>query len=446
MPSIVVKVAHHGSADQSDELYAQLDATVGIIGVGADNGYGHPTDRLLDLLARTGTATVRTDRSGTALLTASTTPASRLWTERADERVGARPVDLTARNRRHGWQHAQEPHRHGRRRRSRSSRGTRCGPRPSCSSSGPEDVLAERAITMLRDFLRAEDPALEVSDLEADGYRRGELLTLASPSLFGEPRLIRVSARRAGERRLPARRARLPRPAPPSPRRSCCATVAGMRGKKLLDAIRAGTGGGIEIVCAELKKDAEKQDFAAAEFRCGGPQDQPRRAACARRGVQRRPRANSRPRAGSCIADAPGDITEAVVAKYYGGRVETNAFAVADAAIAGRHGEALIALRHALDSGADPVPMVAAFAMKVRTMAKVVGRARRRAAARVLARPRAMAGRPRTARPRRAGPMRASRRAIEALAATDAAVKGAERDPVFALERLVGVIASRGRR
>ena len=37
-------------------------------------------------------------------------------------------------------------------------------------------------------------------------------------------------------------------------------------------------------------------------------------------------------------------------------------------------------------------------------------------------------------------------RAIESLAATDAAVKGAERDPVFALERLIGVIAARGRR
>ena len=59
--------------------------------------------------------------------------------------------------------------------------------------SGGEDVLAERAMTMLRDVLRADDPSLEVSDLEADGYARGTLLTLASPSLFGEPRLIRVT-------------------------------------------------------------------------------------------------------------------------------------------------------------------------------------------------------------------------------------------------------------
>ena len=59
--------------------------------------------------------------------------------------------------------------------------------------------------------------------------------------------------------------------------------------------------------------------------------------------------------------------------RYYGGRVETSAFTVADTAIAGRYGEALIALRHALASGADPVPLVAAVASKLRTMARVAG-------------------------------------------------------------------------
>ncbi|KQZ08127.1 ComEC/Rec2 family competence protein [Agromyces fucosus] len=77
----LVKVAHHGSADQSERLYDELGATVGVIGVGADNGYGHPTDRLLDLLRADGTAIVRTDRSGTALLTADGGGFS-LWSER----------------------------------------------------------------------------------------------------------------------------------------------------------------------------------------------------------------------------------------------------------------------------------------------------------------------------------------------------------------------------
>ena len=60
----VVKVAHHGSGDQSPELYADLRATVGLISVGRENGYGHPTDRVLDILATAGTLALRTDQQG----------------------------------------------------------------------------------------------------------------------------------------------------------------------------------------------------------------------------------------------------------------------------------------------------------------------------------------------------------------------------------------------
>ena len=59
--------------------------------------------------------------------------------------------------------------------------------------SGTEEFLAERAIRLLRDILRAEDPSLEINDLDASGYAPGELITLASPSLFAEPRMIRVA-------------------------------------------------------------------------------------------------------------------------------------------------------------------------------------------------------------------------------------------------------------
>ena len=80
----VVKVAHHGSADQSDRLYRRLRATVGVISVGADNDYGHPTDRLLDLLEGTGTRAVRTDFGGLVLLAPGASPGEvRVWPERA---------------------------------------------------------------------------------------------------------------------------------------------------------------------------------------------------------------------------------------------------------------------------------------------------------------------------------------------------------------------------
>ncbi|WP_448004416.1 ComEC/Rec2 family competence protein [Agromyces bauzanensis] len=87
----LVKVAHHGSADQSEALYRELGATVGVIGVGAENGYGHPTDRLLGILTATGTTPVRTDRSGTAVFTADGVGGFRLWTERGGGAVGGRP-------------------------------------------------------------------------------------------------------------------------------------------------------------------------------------------------------------------------------------------------------------------------------------------------------------------------------------------------------------------
>jgi competence protein ComEC len=82
-PVDVVKVAHHGSADQSAALYEALGATVGLIGVGAGNDYGHPTEELLGILAAVGTAAERTDLDGLVLVA----PAGRagdvsVWTQR----------------------------------------------------------------------------------------------------------------------------------------------------------------------------------------------------------------------------------------------------------------------------------------------------------------------------------------------------------------------------
>ncbi|NYF10979.1 competence protein ComEC [Leifsonia sp. AK011] len=64
----IVGVAHHGSADQYPETYSRLGATIGVIGVGADNGYGHPTSEALGMLAAAGTTVVRTDTAGLILI------------------------------------------------------------------------------------------------------------------------------------------------------------------------------------------------------------------------------------------------------------------------------------------------------------------------------------------------------------------------------------------
>ena len=317
----------------------------------------------------------------------------------------------------------------------------RVRPAPVVLVSGTEEVLAERAIRILRDTLRTEDPSLETSDLEADQYAPGELITLASPSLFNEPRFIRVTnVEKCTDAFITETIAYLENPAENT--YVVLRHAGGVRGKKLLEAIRGGLGGGIEIPCLELKKDAEKADFAAAEFSAAKRRITPG----ALRALVNAFSDDLAELAAACqqlLADASEEITEATVDKYYAGRVETNAFTVADAAIAGRHGEALILLRHALSSGADPVPMLAAFAMKIRTMAKVAGA---RGSSGQLAGQLGLAPWQveRAQRDVRGWTEHGLATTIELLAETDAQIKGGGRDPVYALERMVGVVAARG--
>jgi competence protein ComEC len=81
----VIEVGHHGSADQSADLYQRVRAAVGLIGVGLHNRYGHPTQHLLDILASAGTLPARTDTQGLVLLKPGSRPGSvTVWSERPD--------------------------------------------------------------------------------------------------------------------------------------------------------------------------------------------------------------------------------------------------------------------------------------------------------------------------------------------------------------------------
>jgi competence protein ComEC len=78
----VVKVAHHGSADQSPAFYAAIRASVGLISCGIRNDYHHPTARLLRVLRADGVQPVRTDQSGLVLVAPAPGGGVRIWTER----------------------------------------------------------------------------------------------------------------------------------------------------------------------------------------------------------------------------------------------------------------------------------------------------------------------------------------------------------------------------
>ena len=79
----IVKVSHHGSRDQSSSLYQRFRAPFALVGVGADNEYGHPTEETLAMLSAVGSTPIRTDRSGIALVGRDAGGILRVWTERA---------------------------------------------------------------------------------------------------------------------------------------------------------------------------------------------------------------------------------------------------------------------------------------------------------------------------------------------------------------------------
>ncbi|WP_203135217.1 ComEC/Rec2 family competence protein [Microbacterium sp. JZ31] len=80
-PFPVVKVAHHGSADQLPRLYAELAPSVALVTVGPDNDYDHPRDEILTTLRAIGATIARTDTEG-LLLVSSTPDGVSLWRER----------------------------------------------------------------------------------------------------------------------------------------------------------------------------------------------------------------------------------------------------------------------------------------------------------------------------------------------------------------------------
>jgi DNA polymerase III subunit delta len=306
--------------------------------------------------------------------------------------------------------------------------------------SGPEEYIADRTIRSIRDQMKSLDAGLEVHELLAGDYASGQLTALASPSLFMEPRLVLISGmEKCSDALIEDGLSYLSDP-------SSETTIvlrhnsSSVRGKKLIDAIRS-SDNAIEIACAEIKKDSDKAAFIQAEFAAAGRKITPG----ALRALADAFADDLSELAAACsqlLSDQAESIDEATVDKYYGGRVETNAFKVADAALAGQSAEALALLRHALATGADPVPVVAAFAMKVRLMAKVYGN-KYASAANVGAQPWQID----RARKDLAGWSEDGlANAVMAIATADAAVKGMERDPVFALEKLVLLLANRGQK
>jgi DNA polymerase-3 subunit delta len=320
-------------------------------------------------------------------------------------------------------------------------------PAPVVLVAGGEALLVDRAVERVRRLASERDPELELLTVEAALYEAGQLDTWTSPSLFGEPRLVLVTGVEQASDAFLADALEYLEHAQDDVV-LLLRHGGGQRGKKLLDTVRRHPAA-VTVTCPS-SKDVEKADFkldfAGQELRDAGASA----SSAALRAIVDALGGNLRELAAGCAQLAadlvdeqgkPRKIEAADVDRYYGGRSEVTGFKVADAAVAGQRELALGLARHAIDSGVDPVPLVAAIAMKLRTMAKVAGA---RGSSVDLARDLRLAPWQvdRARRELRDWTPEGLAAGLVALADADLALKGGGRDDVYAVEKAIMTIAA----
>ncbi len=305
--------------------------------------------------------------------------------------------------------------------------------------SGPEEYFAAEATRKIRETLRAKHPSLEINEVDASDYQSGHLINIASPSLFAEPRLILIfSVEKCTDAFIEDGKKYLTSPAPDT-------TVvmrhngSSVRGKALLEAIRASDACS-EILCPKTDKEPERFKFVQTQFSAANRQ-------VTDGAIRALVQAFSKdiPELAQAVAqlllDSSETITEDIVDRYYGGRVEADVFKVLDAALSGKEAEALFLLRHAMASGQEVISLNAGFASKIRQIARISADPRISPAAANMS-PWQLN---RTRQELQGWDDEGLGKVMQALADTDAAAKGGERNPELRLEQLLLMISSKGR-
>ena len=295
---------------------------------------------------------------------------------------------------------------------------------------GPEGLLVDRALDQLRALAHEADPNLERTDINAATYQAGQLDVIASPSLFGESRMVIIRDLETMSDALANDLIAYSASPAPDVWMFLAHPGGNARGKKVIDTI---TKAKWPVIPAEpLKNDRDKLALIASDVRAARRQMDTEAQQALVDALGNDPRAMA-----GALAQLLSDVSGR---RYQAGRVEATGYDVADAAVAGNSAKALTLARHAFATGIAPQLLVTALAMKFRAMAKVsiggsasalkmapwqVDRARRELRGWSDA---SLAG------------------AFGAIATADAETKGASRDPQRAIEKaLITICRLHGR-
>ena len=302
---------------------------------------------------------------------------------------------------------------------------------------GSESLLADRAISQVI----SKYPIAQVSNLYAEEIEVGIITDNVAPSLFGDQRVVVIrdiqdlTAECADELITYLE----------NQDENLILVLwhkGGVKGKGLVDKVKKLNP---QLISVEaIKKDSEKSEFIRNEFKSYNRKitSEAIQALIDSLGSDMRELAAACSQLASDVA-LQKVIDEVDVAKYQQGRVESTGFDVADAVVDGKTAEALIALRNALATGTDPVLIVSALAASFRTLAKVSGSSRGSNSYELASSLALAPWQIEKARKQLTGwSENGLAKAVIAIAAVDADIKGAASDPKYALERAVMTVST----
>jgi DNA polymerase-3 subunit delta len=297
--------------------------------------------------------------------------------------------------------------------------------------TGKEEYLSARTVDEVRRVVRAHDPESEISEASASELTLATLGELSAPSLFSTVRCVVVRALEnlpeesveglVGYAAAPADDVALVLVHGGGPKGS--GVLAKLRKLGPVTEVKSGEikpwemGG---FAAGEAKRRGATLDKAAAEVLVIAVGHDLRSLAAA---------------VDQLVSDFPGErIDEEKVRRYFGGRAEVKNYEIADAMLAGNRAVALEELRWATESGTSEVYILSAVAGQLRSLANHVAGNRD-------------GGMPgwklkNLNSQARGWTPSGLARAIRAVAAADADLKGASSNASYTLERLVLTIAS----
>lgn len=298
--------------------------------------------------------------------------------------------------------------------------------------SGKEEFIVERAHSRIKELARKQDPNTEITRIDANNYDSGLLAQITSPSLFGEARLVVCDHCEQLNESFLADAIEQIKNGMDDHTHLVFIHRGGVKGKKILDFLRSPEVNALEVSCPEIKYDNQKADIITADIKRAKRhmEQDALRLLISSVGNNIRELSSA---VYQLISDVEGTITIQDVKKYYGKTLQITAFEVADLIISGNLGAGLIAYRHALNTGIDPVALLASLTYKVRQILKVS------ACSRGILTP-AEAGMnswqlEKAKKELRGWNERGLAVAIEAIAQADWEAKGGMRYPEFAVER-----------